>query len=297
MPEIERSPFKAYLNSLSSSSRPTMTHALNQIAQFFGGVSVSAVTFVWHSIRYEDSQCLRDYLVQKYRSRTVNKHLAALRGVLKAAWRLELMSTDAYHHARDVKVVKINEPPAGRRLGLDELRKLVLEADDKRDAALVAILYAAGLRRFEVVRLRVSDYDRDTGCLTVRGKRNKVRQVTINTSWRTPIVVWLDEYQAASGAAPLFPSRFSGRKDKLRRLSANGVTMILEAVRERVGVAPFTSHDMRRTLITNLIASGADLVVVQRIAGHEHVNTTASYDRRGRDAEDSAIERLKGLTD
>lgn len=273
-----------------------MTNALDQMAQFFSGES--ARTFAWHSIRYEDSQRLRDHLVKKYRSRTVNKHLAALRGVLKAAWRLQLMSTDDYHHARDVKIVKIHEPPAGRRLGLDELRKLVLEAGDRRDAALVATLYAGGLRRFEITRLIVSDYDRDTGCLTVRGKRNKVRQITINKSWRAPIVAWLDEYQATSGAQPLFPSRFAGRRDrKLRRLSVDGVTVILEAVRERVGVAPFSSHDMRRTFITNLIASGADLVVVQRIAGHEHINTTAAYDRRGREAEDSAIEKLKGLED
>lgn len=284
-------PFDAYLNGLAPLSRRTLGEALDTIAIFFGGES--AKTFTWQEVRFSDAQRLRAHLTGRYKSRTTNKHLAALRGVLRAAWRLGLMTTDDYHHAIDVRIVKISEPPAGRKLSLDELRRLVAFAETKRDAALIATLYASGARRFEVGKLRVKHYDRDTGHLTIYGKRGKTRSVTINKSWRKPIEEWLDEYRPEKADLPLFPSEHNGNRS--RGLSTSGVSFLVEATRKRAKVAAFTPHDLRRTFITNLIASGADLVVVQRIAGHEQVNTTASYDRRGREAETEAIERLEGL--
>ena len=289
--EPGRRPVDAYLNGLAPSSRPAMEDSLDVVAKFFG--SPDRLTFDWGSVRYEMSQALRSDLMSRYKSRSVNRHLAALRGVLKVAWRLGLISTDDYHHARDVKVAKISEPPAGRRLSMDELRGLVTAGKSRRDAAFIAVLYAAGLRRFEVAGLNAGDYDRDTGQLTVRGKRNKVRQVKIHKDWRAPLHAWLDEYRPRPQDA-LFPSKKAGA-EKGSHLSKSGVSHIAEAQRNLAGVAPYTTHDFRRSLITNLIASGADLVVVQRIAGHEQIGTTASYDRRGQAEEGAAIDRLEGL--
>lgn len=290
----EKLPARVYLDGMADSSRAAMAGALDAIADFFSP-GATRETFAWQGVRYEDSQRLRRHLAGKYKARSVNKMLAALRGVLKTCWRIGLMSTDDYHHARDVRIVPIVEPPAGRRLALSELRKLVQSTEDKRDAALVALLYAAGLRRFEAAGLRVGDYDRAIGQITVRGKRNKVRQIMVHEGWREPIEAWIDEYGARSGD-PLFPRR--SRKTKKpdgHHLSLRAVTYIVEHMRKRLGLAPFTPHDMRRTLLTNLIDSGADLVVVKRIAGHESISTTAGYDRRGRAAEDAAIGRLEGL--
>lgn len=287
-----KDPVSAYLDSLSPSSKPAMMDSMEVVARFFGSTMVD---LKWHELRYEQSQQVRNFLLKKYKSRTVNRHLAALRGVLKAAWRLDLMSTDDYHHAIDVKVVKIHEAPAGRRLDISELRKLInLEGGNKRDAAMISLLYAGALRRFEVAKVKCSDYVRETGQLTVRGKGNKVRQVTIHKAWRGPVEAWLDIYSNARSSDPLFPSvrLVNGRR---KPMSLTNLTQRLELRRIEAGVAPFTSHDMRRTLITNLIDAGTDLVVVKRIAGHESVNTTAAYDRRGKKEEDAAIDRLEGL--
>lgn len=281
-----KNPVNAYLDGLSPTSRPALSDSIEMIARFFGATTE---TFAWHKVRYEQSQQLRTFLLGKYKSRTANKALAALRGVLKAAWRLGMMSTDDYHHARDVKVVKISEPMAGRMLSMDELRALV-NADSgknrKRNAALVALMYAAGLRRFEVARLKVGHYERDIGQLTVKGKRNKTRQITIHRDWRAPIEDWLDGKEAD---AWMFPGHGVGS------ISLGNVSAILETQRSLTNVADFSSHDLRRTFISNLLDAGADLAIVKRLAGHDNVNTTAMYDRRGREAEDAAINKLKGL--
>jgi site-specific recombinase XerD len=92
------------------------------------------------------------------------------------------MSTEEYHRAVNLPPTRGESLPRGRALSPGELRTLFHicmqdgKASGARDAALLAILYGIGLRRSEAVALDVSDYDVETGALTVRsGKGNKAR--------------------------------------------------------------------------------------------------------------------------
>ncbi len=75
--------------------------------------------------------------------------------------------------------------------------------------------------------------------------------------------------------------------------------MTVQAVHDRCekralqpGVPPFSPHDARRTLISWLLESGADLATVQRLAGHAKSDTTVAYDRRGDAAKRQAVDRM-----
>ena len=77
-----------------------------------------------------------------------------------------------------------------------------------------------------------------------------------------------------------------------RQLTGQAVYSILERIRTEARVKPFSPHDARRTYITTLLASGASIAVVQKLAGHASVSTTARYDRSDEDAKRLVSELL-----
>jgi integrase len=71
-----------------------------------------------------------------------------------------------------------------------------------------------------------------------------------------------------------------------------GIRRVIESRRRAAGVAKFTTHDLRRTYITNLLSLGIDLATVQRLAGHVDPKTTTVYDRRPESEMRAAVQRL-----
>lgn len=77
-----------------------------------------------------------------------------------------------------------------------------------------------------------------------------------------------------------------------RPLSEQAIYHLLRRLGARAGLAPFSPHDPRRSYIGELLGTGADLVVVQRLVVHQSPVTTARYDRRPEAAGQRAVERL-----
>ena len=140
---------------------------------------------------------MRTNLQDELKPATVNKMLSALRGTLKAAWQLGYMTAEDYHKAAAVKSVKGETLPAGRELGTGEIAALmqICSADRSpagiRDAAMITLLYGAGLRRAEIVSLDLADYDSESGQLVVRGKGNKERSAYLVGGVAGAMADWL----------------------------------------------------------------------------------------------------------
>jgi site-specific recombinase XerD len=129
----------------------------------------------------------------------------------------------------------------------------------------------------------VANYDREHGRLTVRGKGNKTRLVYVAGGAKLAVDAWL------AVRAPLFadetvamflPISKSGTI-VARRMTAHGVFKLLQRLGTAAYLPPFSPHDFRRTYIGDLLDAGADIVTVQKLAGHADPKTTALYDRRG----------------
>ena len=278
-------PLVAYMASLGRRSRRTTMIALNRVAHLFDKER-SAADLPWELLRHEHVAAVRSRLADRYAPATANTSLAAVRGVLKSAWRLGLMSTDDYHRAVDVRTVPGSRLPAGRALDTAEIATLLRSCVDddgpgaRRDGALLALLAGAGLRRSEAAALQVGDYDDGEESVTVIGKGSKERKVFLMRGGKKLIDAWLDVRGRDPGPMLL-------KVDRLGRIARDGEGMTDQAVMlrvagrsRRIGIGKVSPHDLRRTYITLLLEAGADVLSVQRLAGHASMDTTSLYDVR-----------------
>ena len=313
LPPADRAPALVYLGRLTSEhSRRAMRGQMNRIARLMSGGQIvtdengkpelhggdcDALTLDWGAVRYQHAALIRTLLAEHYSPATVNQALAALRGVLKDAWRLGLMSAEDYARAADVQGIKGERLPAGRHVADEELLRLFMNCAQegtllaRRDAALLAVMAGTGPRRAEVAGADLADYQREAGELIIRqGKGRKERLLPLEGSAKAALDSWLDARGDTDG--PLF-CEVRGGKATLRRLTDQAVYMALKTRAEKAGVKDFSPHDLRRTFIGNLLTSGADISTAQRLAGHSQVTTTARYDRRGEAVKREAVKRLK----
>jgi len=291
-------PAAVYLAGLSEGSRPTMVDSLNIAADLLSAGRANARTLPWPSLTYAEMQALRATLESRYAPATANKILSAVRGVIREAWRLELISSDSCKRITDVPSIKARVLPRSRALSPGEIADLFaacradkFKAAGDRDAAILALLYGAGLRRSEVVNLDMADYSPATGELRIRhakGGRDRIGHCRGGS--RAALHAWLEH--RGQDAGPLFVRVTQGGNVVHRRLSVDAIWHLIRKRAKQAGVAPFSPHALRHTFVTHLLDNGADIGVVQRLAGHANVQTTLRYDRRGREAEQEAADLL-----
>src|SRR6266702_4627417 len=217
---LDRHPVAVYLARLAPSSRRTMRAALDAIAGLLSDERCDAWSLDWPQLRYRHTTAVRALLADgRYAPSTANRHLAALRGVLKECWRLGYVSAEEFQRAADLEPVRGSRLPRERALQPGEVRALFAACEDDdnkkpamaaRDAAILALLYASGLRRAEAVGLEVADYDREAGTLKVRGKGNKERLAHLGDASQAALDAWLGVRGSWPGA--LFVSINKGGK-------------------------------------------------------------------------------------
>ncbi len=140
-----------------------------------------------------------------------------------------------------------------------------------RDAAMLEVLYASGIRRAELVGLDLGDVDLDGRRMRVIGKGNKERLVIINHT----AVDAMRRYLAVR--PPSVDSAFFLSRRK-RRLS---VRQLWEIFRDIAAVSKIgghaTPHSMRHSFATHLLENGADIMTIKELLGHESLASTQIY--------------------
>jgi integrase len=275
-----------------------MSNALDTMAGLLTQNRCDMQSLDWSALRYQHTTALRTLLADLYAPATANKMLAALRGVLQEAWRLGKMTAEEFRRAADLPSVRGSTLPRGRAISRNELSRLFAAcAKDRgpagrRDAAILAVLYNCGLRRSELVGLDVSDYDPAESALTVRSGKGRKARISYTTDASGQAI---DDWLGVRGPnpGPLFSPISKSGKVAQRRLSDQAVRKLLLKRAAEAGVSHFSPHDLRRTMIGDLLDAGADISTVQRLAGHANVTTTARYDRRGEAAKRRAANLLE----
>ena len=290
-------PVDLYLSKLAPGSHRTIKGALKRIADLASNGQDSPWTLDWSQLSYQRMASVRSSLASSLAPASVNKALAALRGVLREAWQLGQITAENYHRAASLPPIKSQTFLKGRALAQGELRSLMACcAADKtpagiRDAALLSVLYGTGVRRSEAVALDLEDYEPDKEALKVRaGKGRKDRVVFVTSGTASALKDWILLRGEKPGAL-FWPVFHDGTLIK-RRLVDQAVIRIARKRGAQAGLERFSPHDLRRSYISDLLEAGADLSTVQRLAGHASVQTTTRYDLRGEEAKRKASRLL-----
>jgi len=292
--KTEANPAAVYLASLAPSGRRTMAARLTTVAHLMGG-DPRAVD--WSTLRFEHITALRSRLSELGRApASVNATLSALRGVARASWQLGRMTAEDYHRIAGVKNVRGSRLPAGRALTPGEISALLdacagdETAAGARDAAVIALLYGAGLRRSEAAALDLTHYDSKAIELKVRGKGNTERLVPLEAGGAAALNDWLNVRGVTVG--PLLCPVRKGGKVEIRRMSAQAIYDALLKRGREARIPSLSPHDLRRTFASDLLDVSGDVSAVQKLLGHANVQTTMRYDRRGEVAKRRAINLL-----
>lgn len=282
-----------YLSRLGPASRVTMSGCLARIA---GG---DPLAFPWHRLRREHTLAIRALLADRYARApaTANKYLAALRGILREAWRVGSISGDDYARAVDLPPVRGNTAVAGRALSARELAALFEFCDrdgirGARNGAMLALLYGGGLRLAETAALLRSELAADHRSVTLRGKGSKVRTTWLLAGADRRLSLWLD--RVAPTDSPPRPVLRPVRRGVVGagEFGCNSIEEACVRLARRSCIDRFTPHDLRRTFATNLEAAGVPISIIQAQMGHANVATTLRYMRADAIAVEAAAQKV-----
>lgn len=309
----DQNPYWVYLHGLdSSTSFNTMKGCLDHIAKLFPTIDPTlrdpGEQIPWGELRYEHTKAIRSQLVKTVDVRrdgtevpwspsTINKHLSALRMVMEAAWMLQQMSAEDYHRARKIKNVKGGRRrQAGRNISGKEIATLLAAClNDQRlkgtrDAAIIAVMQSAGLRRAEVADINRDDYDPGDRRLNIIGKGNKARVVYLHEAAAVYLGRWLAATRQITG--PMFVPIDRWGKLRHEPMTPRAIALIIDGRAEEAGVPHLGPHDFRRYFAGKLLGNGIDIARVQQLMGHASPVTTADYDRRPDEEKKAAIDTL-----
>jgi site-specific recombinase XerD len=170
-----------------------------------------------------------------------------------------------------------------RILDPGEVDALTAALRTHRDRAMVAAMVLGGLRRCEVLGLRLGDLRfGERRVLVAEGKGGHQRLIPVSPRFFAEVSVYLDaERPAQAGTDRVFTVLKGPRRGM--PLSADGLDEILDGARQRAGLAQATCHQLRHTCLTQLRKAGMSLEAVQAQAGHASIESTRIYLHLGDD--------------
>jgi integrase/recombinase XerD len=179
----------------------------------------------------------------------------------------------------------LDSPRTGRKLPdvipVEDIDRLLTAPDPRtprgiRDGAMIATLYATGLRVSELISLELGEVNLESGYVRATGKGQKQRLVPLGEIARAAIADYLQVGRPALLRDPTETGIFLTERG--RRMTRQGFWKLLRRYARGAGVrGPVSPHKLRHSFATHLLERGADLRSVQAMLGHADIGTTEIY--------------------
>lgn len=203
----------------------------------------------------------------------------------------QISKNPAKRIVREIRVEKTKR----RALPLDDVRKLIKNASNPRDRAIIHTLGIAGLRRSEVANLKMKDVNLEASEIFVRqGKGKKDRIVMIDSELGEALEVWLVYRDSMKPKTEYLFCNLHGTAG----LKSGRIYFIVRNVAKKAGVENAFPHRLRHSAATFMHESGMDILDIKEQLGHENISTTEGYidgNESKRRQEMSRMPSLNGL--
>jgi integrase/recombinase XerC len=236
--------------------------------------------FELYNIEQVDYSQIRTWIIslveKKNTNRTVNRKISVLRSYYKFLLRTEAITLSPLKLHRPLKVSKkVNVPFSTEEV--DRLLNSDLFSEDYEGVlqkTIITLLYYTGIRRQELIDLKVTSVDFETNTIKVLGKRNKERMIPLLPGAVAVLKTYLSYKKELSVALPnCFFCSTSGSKLS-EGFVYQTVNHYFSMVSTKVKKSP---HMLRHSFATHLLNNGADLNSVKELLGHESVAATQVY--------------------
>ena len=210
-------------------------------------------------------------------ARSRARHLVSLRGFYRFAVQEKVLKHDPAALV-DLPKTSLKLPDV---LSVEEVSQLLSTPDPARptgarDAAMLELLYAAGLRVSELVNLKFQNINLESGFVRVFGKGSKERIVPIGFHAKEKVEYYLEHGRKTLLKNQISPYIFVARAAK--PLTRQGFWKLLRRYGDLTQLnKKITPHSLRHSFATHLLEGGADLRAVQVMLGHVDISTTQIY--------------------
>jgi len=207
-------------------------------------------------------------------ARSIQRHISSAKGFFNYLKKSGLIQDSPFE--------LINSPSSSSHLpnilSPEEVSQLLnfkpKNSQEKRDIAIIELIYSSGLRVSEAVNSNINDFEENKGFLRVMGKGSKTRLVPVGRYAQSAINDWIVEREKLM------------TKDDALFVNLRGSRITTRSVQERIknialmqGLPPVNPHMLRHSFATHLLESSGDLRSIQELLGHSSLSTTQIYTR------------------
>jgi integrase/recombinase XerC len=263
--------FLETIKGLSKNTTSSYQRDLNKLSKFLEISGINSFNELTEEIC---SAWIADLFQHNVSARSIQRHISSAKGFFNYLKKSGLVTNSPFD--------LINSPKSPSYLpsilSPEEVSQLLnfkpKNVQEKRDIAIIELIYSSGLRVSEAVNANLDDFEDNKNFLRVLGKGSKTRLVPVGRYARKAIDEWIGERKKLSTKDN---SLFVNLRGK--RISARSVQEKIRNIAIMQGLPPVNPHMLRHSFATHLLESSGDLRSIQELLGHSSLSTTQIYTR------------------
>ena len=263
--------FLKNIKGLSENTAKAYQRDLNKFSKFLESIAIESLENISEE---KCSAWIADLFQNDVSARSIQRHISSAKGFFSYMKKIGLVQSSPFE--------LINSPKSPNHLpnilSPEEVSQLLnfkpKNSQDKRDFAIIELIYSSGLRVSEAVNSNLADFEDNNNFLRVIGKGLKTRLVPVGRFAQNAIKEWISERKKILTSDDALFVNLRGS-----RISTRSVQERIKNIALKQGLPPVNPHMLRHSFATHLLESSGDLRSIQELLGHSSLSTTQIYTR------------------